>query len=214
MPEPPVLFPKNASTPGELPAVIPAQTFVATRSGSDLAVEKNAPLPDVCVKCAAREGITRKRRLFTYYPPWILATLFVPRAGVLVLLVLYIVLRKIGHLQVPLCGRCRRRWNGATAAWALSLVGLFALLATGIGLLAREHWLGGALALAAGLGAPFAAHFGLLRPRTIRARKVDQRFITLRGIHPAAIDAILLASGHATDQPALPGPLAPAGSIQ
>ncbi|MSP60365.1 MAG: hypothetical protein EXR72_08495 [Myxococcales bacterium] len=205
MSDQPVVFPRNAPGGGfmALPAG-PQQpgAFWAASSGEDLMVEKGAPLPEVCVKCGRTDGIERRNQNFSWFPPWIYALLLV---NLLVMAVVSTVLRKQGRLWLPLCHDCARRWRKANLVQGLTIAWLIVGLITCIVFFASELPILGLLTMVSALVSPFLSGFLLHRKATLRPRTIDDRVITLQGVHPDAKAAILTAS----QQPRLPSPVAP-----
>jgi hypothetical protein len=209
----PVLFPRNAAAPAYFQSTVggvppPPPSFMAARSGRDLIVQKAAPLPDVCVKCGRRDGITRKNVRFSWTPPWIFATALI---SILITAILSAILTKRGNLDLPLCPECRGRWGKATAAAVLSgLWVVFGFIFMIVAFANEVPALGILFALSL-LGVPLGVGLGYVRPRRLYARKIDDPTITLVGVHSDSLDAIVHA---AAPQAALPpAATAPAGSI-
>lgn len=192
MADSPVLFPRNAA-PGYIADIArPSSAFLAARSGADLIVQKSAPLPEVCVKCGKRDRLTRKQTRFAWTPPWIYATALL---SVLIMAILAAVLQKRGALSLPLCPECRSRWTKARLAGVATAFGFFGILIGMIALFVNEMPILGCLSIAALIGLPLGVSFGYIRPRTLRPRVINDQALTLIGVHPDAIDAILQAAG-------------------
>jgi hypothetical protein len=164
--------------------------YAAWPDGQNVAIQKDAPLPPVCVKCGAAPVNQRRNQQFVWTPPWVFIIFFVsPIIGAIVAMVV----QKKGRLQLPLCDNDFARWKQGT----LMIVGGILLLLVGL--------IGG-IAIAANdlpeLGIPvlisslvgFVVALVLANKRFLRAAKVDDRMITVRGIHPAAVQAILGAA--------------------
>ncbi len=198
----PVLFPRNAAAPAFLPTT--GAPFVAARAGNDLLVQKDASLPDLCVKCGAREGIVRRSTRFAWTPPWVYATAL---AGVLIMAVLAAVLQKRGHLMIPLCAACKKRWTHANLVMGLGVFWIFVAMALMVAFFAHEMPALGFLALLSMVGVPVGVSFGYVRKRRLHPRKIDDRMLTLVGVHSDALDLIVQAAGQ---RAAL---AAPAGAI-
>lgn len=155
--------------------------------GALLVVSKTASLPGVCLKCAGPPDL-RRRHVFQFTPPWVYALL--PFCG-LIALVLMFALRKTAALEVPLCNLCNERWRSGTLAFVIATVALFlsvlAFRAEGL----RTGVVVFGVALAAFLGVLLA----FVRPRVIRAVAIDDATLTLRGVSPAAAEAVVKALG-------------------
>ncbi len=170
--------------------------FLAQRVGADLLIEKNAPLPPICVKCTRKDDLTRRAKTFIWTPPWVYILIFV---NLIVLIIVALIVRKKGALDLPLCRRCNARWRNGQIWAGLSVLALIALIVVGIMLGAglNEPWLIAA-GLFAGVMAAVFINILVVRPRVLRAKKIDDRLITLTGVHPDAMSAIVEAARGAT----------------
>lgn len=145
-----------------------------------LVVPHDAELADVCLKCGAHEGITRRPTTFYWTPPWA-RLLMISGLGVLLVLVL----RKEADLRVPLCGPCNARWSSARHATIAAVILVVAAVA-------GMRWMHGpplvvgltsiGMILVAALAVTVFA-----RPRTLRATWIDGAHrIHLQGFAPEA----------------------------
>jgi hypothetical protein len=172
-------------------------------------VAKNARLPDVCVKCGAIAGLTRKRRRLQYTPPWgfaffgligfvgfpdptlaMLGTL-APLLG----LALVLATTRKAELELALCVRCKRRWTFAVIVLAFAtlapFLGLLAFIAfilrlfrAGVG---PSDLVAGGVVLDLALLAPIVAHVAYAAPRLLGVKRIDAQSITLSRVHPTAV---------------------------
>jgi hypothetical protein len=173
--------------------VVPPGGFYALQAGPLLVVAKGAPLPDICMKCGTKEDLTRKLRTFMYTPPWVYFLVFI---NLLVCMIVALIVRKTGKLSVPLCRDCASRWTWAAVSWGLSIVWLiFGSVFAIMFMVSDLHPAVGLFILVTAIGAPIAANYVLLRPRTIISPKVTNEHIHLRGVDPEATIAVLRASG-------------------
>jgi hypothetical protein len=180
-----------------------AYAFVAERVGSDLMIQKRAPLPPVCVKCARPPVVFRRDYQFSWTPPWVLLFIVL---GVLPYVLLAAAARKRGDLTLPICGDCDRRWRAANAWLGLSIVWAFFGLVGSVVVLVNElPWLA-LFFLFSAVVTPILVQSLVFRPRALRARRIDQRTITVVGLHPETQAAILEAArgdGGPTTAPAV-----------
>lgn len=149
----------------------------AREEGNDLVVRTGTRLPNVCVKCGARQGLIRMPWTLEHRPGM---SGFMPIAGM--------VLRRTARIEVACCGPCRARWIRAVA---LSTLGLPISIAGMVMIIVGGPWLlRGALTLVA------AAIFVRLvrystRHRMVHARKIEGAFVTIAGVSPEARRAAL-----------------------
>ena len=92
----------------------PGGPYAAWPDGEDLAIQKEAPLPAVCMKCGSMDAPHRRNQQFVFSPPWVIVVVVIsPLIGAIIMLLV----QKKGRLHVPLCNQCHARWkNQATAA--------------------------------------------------------------------------------------------------
>lgn len=164
--------------------------YAAWPDGPNVSIQKDAPLPAVCVKCGGGPANQRKNQQFVWTPPWVFIIFFVsPIIGAIVAMVV----QKKGRLQLPLCDNCLARWKQGTLMIVGGVLFLLAALIGGIAIAANDL---------PEVGVPliilsfvvFIVSLVVASKRFLRASKVDERMITVRGIHPAAVQAILSAA--------------------
>lgn len=181
-------------------------SFFAQRVGPDLMIEKRAPLPPLCVKCARPDVVIRRDYEFTWTPSWILLFIVL---GLLPYVILAASARKRGNLMLPICGDCDRRWRRANTWLGLSVMwAFFGLVGSVIVLLHEQPWLALFLFVSA-VVAPVLVQSLVFRPRALRARRIDRRTITVVGLHPETQTAILEAARQAPS-PTTPAAITPA----
>ena len=152
----------------------PPSTAGIWRDKSTLVMTKDAPLPDSCVKCnAPANGLRLKRKLAWHTPILYLAIFF----AVLLYAILAAVLSKRATVYLGLCAEhLQRRRRRMAAGWLLVAVALM-LFVGGIGYEYTDMILiGMALLLGAGLWLVIVA-------RTVTVKKIDDRFVWLKGIN-------------------------------
>lgn len=183
--------PPQAYPPAPYYAQPPGQgSFQAWIEGDALHVEKEAPLPDCCMKCGSTQITTRRNQRFAWTPQWVFIFFFV--SG-LIALILVLVLQKKGRLHVPLCAACANRWSQGLLIMWLAVGWLIAgIVAGGICLGNDLPEVGVPLFISAFV---FLIVAGVMnRGRFLRAKKIDERIITLTMVHPTAMQAIVAAS--------------------
>jgi hypothetical protein len=157
--------------------------------GDALVVSKDAPLPDVCVKCAA-PAVTRRKQQFVYTPQWVIVILLL---SLLIGAIVAVIVQKKGTLQLPLCEACAARWKSANVQIGLAILALFLGLVFGVYVAVESK----APALMAvfmllGIGGLIAVAV-VNRNVRVLSRKVDDTSITLTKVHPDACRAIVAA---------------------
>ncbi|MEO7093167.1 MAG: hypothetical protein ABI175_07950 [Polyangiales bacterium] len=161
----------------------------AQLQGDMLVVSKDAPLPDVCVKCAAH-AVTRRKQRFVFTPQWVIFIMLIsPVIGAVVAMIV----QKKGTLELPLCEQCARRWKSANVQIVLAIVGLF--VAIGLGLyigIGIEQPVVMIVFLLLGLGGLIAVAI-VNKDVRVMSKKVDDTSITLTKVHPEACRAIVHA---------------------
>jgi hypothetical protein len=188
------------------------RTYRAHLAGHLLVVDKDARLPDVCVKCGAVARLTRRRQRFQYMPPWallflaptvlaaypgtVLATLAM--LGPLVGMLLMLATTRKAQLDLALCATCKRRWTLAVAAMALAAMAPFVGLLAVIASVLRSLHEASATPLLAGLGAvglsllvPIFVYFTFVGPRLLGVKLIDSTTITLARVHSKAAELIV-----------------------
>ncbi|MGZ3421765.1 MAG: hypothetical protein ACXVEE_28070 [Polyangiales bacterium] len=164
--------------------------FQAWIEGDALHVQNEAPLPDCCMKCGSTAIAVRRNQLFAWTPQWVY--LFFLVSG-LIAIVLALVLQKKGRLQVPLCANCAQRWSQGMLFFWLAIAWLVLGMVLGGVVIANDlPELGIPLFASAFIGLIVVAVMN--RARFLRAKKIDDRIITLTLVHPMAAQAIVAAS--------------------
>jgi hypothetical protein len=165
-------------------------SFQAWIEGDALSVEKEAPLPDCCMKCGSPSIAIRRNQQFAWTPQWVYLLFLV--SG-LIAIILALVLQKKGRLHVPLCANCAQRWSQGLLLLWLSIGWLI------VGIIAGGLFLGNDLP-EVGVPLMISAFVALIvvavmnRNRFLRAKRIDDRIITLLLVHPTAAQAIVAAS--------------------
>ncbi len=164
--------------------------FTAYVDGDKLVVQKEAPLPPVCLKCGAHGATERRRQRFVWNPPWLIVLVLI--SWLLGLIVMLIVQKK-GALDLPLCVACAKRWKRGVLFFGLSAVGLLLSLVAGVVAAAASEPIFGVLVVILAL-AGFIVLVVKMRGRFISSTRVDDRLIWLRGVHLDALTAVIDAS--------------------
>lgn len=158
--------------------------------GSTLVVSKEALLPDICVKCAAPSRVRRTQR-FVFTPPWVIVVMVL---SFLIGAIVAMIVQKRGTLHLPLCDACQHRWKKANWQVAAALFAIPLSVMLGFLVAGSSENVGTivvALLLASLVGLIVVAV--VQQNVRVTSRKVDDRSITLRGVHPEAQRAIVAA---------------------
>jgi hypothetical protein len=154
-------------------------------------------LPPKCVKSNQPTEQFLKRNL-TWYPPWIALTIFLAWP---IFLILVLIMQKKATVFIGLTPQWRtRRIKRILIAWGLALAGV-ALFIAGISLVdppSAYSTLGGTLLALSPISLLSGILFGLIGCRLVYPKKIDDRFIWLKGVCPEYL----------ADLPNWPGPRA------
>jgi len=159
----------------------------ARLEGKAVVVPKGAYLPNLCVKCATAEGLTRKNHKFAWTPVWARVMIaFCTIGGIVAILVT----TKRAALELPFCAPCLKRlsnarWLAAAAAIVTVLIFLGVFLVPD-----QLAWLPAVLALV-GLIGLIVVLAAVVRPRGVQCNKIDATSISLLGIDPRTTQVIL-----------------------
>lgn len=164
-----------------------AGPFVAWMEGANLVVQKEAPLPDACMKCGASSIVERRNQRFVFTPPWVIVIFLVsPIIGAVVALIV----QKKGRLHLPLCAEHARRWKQGILFMWLGVGWLIVAMILGAIALGNELPEAGVpLFISSFVGIIVAAVMN--KDRFLRAKKIDEQTISLSGVDPNAAQAIL-----------------------
>ena len=152
------------------------------RAGKILVMEKKALLPRRCLKCNARvEELTLKRSLSWHHPLlYLLLPVCFLGVGLLIyMLVLYLVSKK-AVIFVGLCSRHARKRRVWIAACGLLFAAAVAMLGIAVGVETTNP-----AAFLTPVGLLVACLVIIYVPlQVVRAKRMDDRRIWLRGVHP------------------------------
>jgi len=151
------------------------------RSGRRLVTYSETTFPDRCVKCnAPANGFRLKRQIFWMHPLFYLFLL----CNILVLLIVYLIVRKKAVVHIGLCLHHRtRRKYGMIIGWSCFLAGL-TMLITSAGIESGILALAG---LAVLLGGGIT---GIVMASTVAATKIDKNCVWLAGSHRSFRDSL------------------------
>ena len=161
--------------------------YTARFAGEALALSRDAELPAVCLKCGARDEIVRRTVKLQWTPVWARFLVFCLIGAILVL-----VTTKRATLEVPLCVRCDGRWGAGknvSIGGVVALVGAFLLMRFG-----DDSRVGVGLLFAV-LAAFVAVSHLYVKPRMLRAQRIDDAEIILKGVAAGAAQVIVDGSG-------------------
>jgi hypothetical protein len=155
--------------------------------GDTLVMPNGATFPAVCVKCGTTQPIEWRNQRFVFTPVW--AWYFLGWIG-------YFIFTKRSSFSIPLCPPCHSTWKKSIIPILLSIAVLFgSIMLAGVVAGAMED--GGTIVgimFMVGLVAFVALLiYGIVvrSKRTVVARKIDNTYSWLRGIHPTALQAIV-----------------------
>lgn len=151
------------------------------RAGNVLVMHRQAMLPPICVKSGvATEG--RLRRRLTWFPAWAWLGIL---GGLLPLLIILLLVQKTANIEIGLSPEWKtRRMKRMLIAWGLFLAAI-GFFFGGINLLDGQAESTGAMLMTfgilLGLG---SALYGAIAARMVRASRIDDHFIWLKGVCP------------------------------
>ncbi len=166
-------------------------------AGPNLVAMSGAPLPDVCLKCGAQGGVVRKNRRFQWVPQWAYVVLVL---SLLIGAIVIMIVQKRGTLDVPLCPSCKSRWDVATLAMTGAVLGILVVLLA-VGVVAASGVLGdygpifALLLFGAWLVGVVVVSRVFVRARTVWAKRIENGWITVAGVHPNALAALASFAG-------------------
>jgi hypothetical protein len=151
------------------------------RDGNVVVTLHDASLPARCVKCnAPAEPPTKERTMYWVHPAVYLLFL----AGILILLIVYLVVRKKAEVNPGLCEAHKKRRLAAQAgAWFTFLGGLFAIFG-GVSQDLAGVSIFGVLLLVA------AIVIGMTWGRLVYVKKITKEEVRLGGCSAAYLDAL------------------------
>jgi hypothetical protein len=155
---------------------------------SALVVSHDPDLPAVCMKCGAHDRVTREPRMFHWQPVW---SRFLLVCGIGVILMF--LMRQSASLEIPLCPPCTERWSSGRTARVLGIVAIVMAFAVRIFLGIEHNRLGIGIVLAT-VAVFVAVSVTFVRKRQLRASAIDEDEIGLLGVHPTAIEEVLLSA--------------------
>lgn len=144
------------------------------RNNSTLVFNKNALLPDRCVKCnSPADGSRLKRKLSWHHPALYLLIL----AGFLVYVILAVALSKRATVELGLCAdHIRKRRKAMLIGWLLLVTGISGAI---LGI-AYDY----IMVLIVGLAlVPVGLVWLVVVARVVTVKKIDDRFVWLKGIN-------------------------------
>jgi hypothetical protein len=185
----------------------------AYREYDALVMPKGGQLASVCAKCANPQTAAAPRKSFGFTPQWVyLVFMISPLIG----LILSAAMRKSAAFNIPLCQACDQSWKAANRNLLLSFLPGLGMFILGIILCVVDlDDVGGPLiviSLLVLLFAPLVVNFGFRRRRIMWAKRIDDRYAVLAGMHQMAIEASVQPQGgnmqmgmHQQQVPMMPG---------
>jgi predicted RNA-binding Zn-ribbon protein involved in translation (DUF1610 family) len=162
----------------------------AWRDGKLLVTPKLAVLPNRCLK-TNEPATTKLYQKFSWHPAWIYVLV---GCGGLVYVIVALLIREQGELELPLGDRARQRRMWAhIVAWALGLGG-FGIMVLGIVMRTNADIhnrnnieRGDMLGMMLGIGfliALFGPIIGVIAGNLVTAKRITRDYIWLKGVHP------------------------------
>jgi hypothetical protein len=187
-PPPDAYYPQTPASPAEDDYVFPPPPSIGLypqggvwRDQSTLVMSKDAVLPDRCVKCNSPANGLRLKRTLYWHNPIFYVLIFV---GVLIYFIVAMLVRKTAIIDVPLCeNHLARRRNSLIVGWVLMLLGIIGFV---LAIAGNEPIFAaiGALAMLFGFVLAISA------ARTVLPKKIDDRFVWLKGINKDYLDQL------------------------
>jgi hypothetical protein len=159
--------------------------------GNLVTIGKMYALPALCVKCATPGPLYGRVQAFGWFPAWTYAFFLL---GPLPAIIVQLILTKRANLNLPLCAPCNSRWRTARLVRTLAIVGpvLGGLGLAMIGAATDSTLLMGIgfLLVFPGILAVIPIDLMMVRPRTLRAKFIDDHVVTLEGVAPQMLEVL------------------------
>jgi hypothetical protein len=146
------------------------------RSGKKLVMQRDAELPERCIKCnAPTTGYKLKRNLY-WHPPLLYLTIFI---SILVYAIIAVIVRKKATVFVGLCPR--HRTSCLRDQWIAGglFMGSVALMVGGFSATDPRYVGAGLLGI---LGVLISMLYALAVARTVWASRIDETHVWLKGV--------------------------------
>lgn len=145
-----------------------------------LVMQKQAFLPDRCVKCnAPTDGSYIHRKLSWINPGWYLLVF----AGWLIFLIVYLIIRKTAEVDLGLCEKHRaKRRTAILIGWVIAIAGIASIVAAINAELIGLFFLG-LLAIIGGL------IYGMYAASIINVAKMDDHYIWIKRVDKDFVDS-------------------------
>ncbi|MBI3878662.1 MAG: DUF4339 domain-containing protein [Verrucomicrobia bacterium] len=145
------------------------------RSGKQLVMDLESPLPPRCVKCNEPVTAADFRRKLYWHTPWLFLLVLI---SVLVYAIAALIVRKRATIHIGLCERHRRkRRTFVWVAWGLVFAGIGMIVAGAVGKDLVVLIILGIVAILAG------AVVGTAGARVVSAKRITKERIWLVGVH-------------------------------
>jgi hypothetical protein len=159
--------------------------------GNLVTIGKMYALPALCVKCATPGPLVGRVQAFGWFPAWTYAFFLL---GPLPAIIVQLIVTKRANLNLPLCAPCNSRWSTARVLRTLAIVGpvLGGLGLAMIGAATDSTALMaiGFLLVFPGILAVIPVDLFFVRPRTLRAKFIDDHVVTLEGVAPQMLEVL------------------------
>jgi hypothetical protein len=144
------------------------------RSNKRLVARTETVFPDRCIKCNTPAGGFRlKRTLYWVHPAYFLLIL----CNLLVLLIVYLIVRKKAVVHIGLCEQHRsKRKRGLIIGWSSVALGIILMCCAGFMSSGWGFFIGLLVLLGGGIT-------GAVMARAVTPTKVDKEYVWLAGVH-------------------------------
>lgn len=182
-PRNPYAPPGDPAEPGKRQKRNEPRGYYARLEEDVLVVGRDIEFPSVCIKCGVHKDIERRKAKLQFTPPWARITLICGLIG----LIVFAVTTKRAELQVPLCPACNKRWTAARNALIACVI---ALAASVVALRLVDDPKDLLPLVAVAVIAFVVVAIAFVKPRMLRARKIDDQYVELKGCHLGAAQEI------------------------
>jgi hypothetical protein len=145
-------------------------------------------LPRVCVVTGQTENVEFRPVKFSWYPPWVAVFILI---NLLIAAIIALAMTKKVQGSLPFTEEAYKAWKAGQLYFALSLVAGFVMFAAGIGVMANELIVPGALLLVLAFALPIFVGVRFTRHKGPVVKKIADGQITLKLPSDDAVRMIL-----------------------
>lgn len=169
--------PPRATSPARPASAVVSTEIAVWRAGKEVICLQGSALPARCVKCNAPAELPTREREMYWVSSWVYLLIF---AGLLPLLIVYLIVRKKAYVNPGLCGTHKKRQVAGTAiGWVAPIAGTPLLFYTSVSI---AFAIAGIILIIVGIVFAFAW------ARSIYAKRIDDVEIRLAGFCNAYLD--------------------------